>query len=129
MIAAVAWWLIPFLPVPFIEAFFLETFGTTPGKKLFNIQLIPANEGKIKYSQAFKRSFSVLIHGCGLGLPIIGLFCSVSAYSDLKKTGKTYWDSKYDFIVTHKKFGFFRYVLAVFILMIVIVVLQILLPS
>lgn len=115
--------IITFIIWLFIEAFFLSTWGTTPGKWLYNAKVRESSTGeKLIYSKALKRSFLVFWRGVAFGIPIILLFTHYAAYKELIKNGITTWDRDGGYIVTHEKIGIFRILLIilVFILMVLI---------
>lgn len=99
----------------FVEALLLSSFGTTPGKWLFKIQLAHTSGNPISYSQAMTRALKVWWRGLGIGFPIVGLITNVIAYERLKRYGITSWDREGDFVVAHEKIGIARILIAVVI--------------
>jgi len=97
----------------FIESFLLATTGTTPGKWLFNICLVPPKGEKPDYSTAFLRSIKVWWRGLGIGFPLVSLFTLAVAYSNLKKNGITTWDKDDGFTVVHGRIGLLRVLFAI----------------
>jgi len=92
-----------------VESLFLSTIGTTFGKWLLKVHLSPkGNIKKITFSSALKRSFRVWFKGLAIGFPIVSLFTSIAAYSDLTKRGITSWDKDGGFKVTHEKIGYIK---------------------
>jgi uncharacterized RDD family membrane protein YckC len=87
----------------FVEAFFLSTWGTTPGKWLCSTIVRDANSKKLTYSVALSRCFNVWIRGVGFGLPIVMLITQIVAHNKLTSQGITTWDSEGNFKVTHVK--------------------------
>lgn len=97
----------------FVEALLLSSFGTTPGKWLFKIQLAHASGNPISYSQALTRAIKVWWRGLGIGFPIVGLITNVVAYERLKRYGITSWDREGNFVVAHEKIGTARILVAI----------------
>jgi hypothetical protein len=96
----------------FVEATLLSVFGTTPGKLLFNIKLIPPSGSVPTFGSALARSVAVWWRGVGTGFPLISLFTLMSAHSRLKERGITSWDSDEGFSVVHERIGVARGLLA-----------------
>jgi len=92
----------------FVEAFFLSTWGTTPGKWFCKVLVRDAGGKKLTYSAALGRSFNVWIKGIGFGLPLVTMITEIVAYNKLTANGKTTWDAEGGFNVTHSKIGFIR---------------------
>ena len=103
----------------FAEAFCLSKWGTTPGKRLFEISISDDNGKLPTYSKALKRSFLVWWRGLGIGIPFIAFFTQIIAYSKLKKNGITTWDSDLNFTVSHKKISEGRWFIAIIVMLIV----------
>ena len=103
----------------FVEAFWLSSFGTTPGKWLLKIRLSPASGKSIKYSQALVRSFKVLVRGYGCGFPLVNTITCIVGYIRLKKNGITSWDREENVVGTHEKIGDLRIlvVMCVFVIL------------
>lgn len=89
----------------FIEAFLLSTWGTTPGKWFFNIEVRDKEQKKLKFQQALKRSFKVWSMGLGLGLSVIclPLFAILISYVHLIRKNVFPWDYKSDYAVSYKE--------------------------
>jgi hypothetical protein len=96
----------------FIESLLLSTIGTTPGKWLFKIRLIPPSGERPKYSTALSRSLKVWWRGLGMGFPFVSLITMTIAYEKLKKNGITTWDKDGGFIVVHERIGPLRVIVA-----------------
>jgi len=109
----------------FVEALLLSSFGTTPGKWLFKIQLAHASGNPISYSQALTRAINVWWRGLGIGFPIVGLITNVVAYERLKRYGITSWDREGNFVVAHEKIGTARILVAIAFFIIFFVVFSI----
>ncbi|MBL8499555.1 MAG: RDD family protein [Nitrosomonas sp.] len=97
----------------FIESLFLSTTGTTPGKWLFKIRLIPSSGETADYSTAFSRSFKVWWRGFGIGFPLVSLITLIVSYNKLTKNGITTWDRDSGFTVTHEQIGPLRVIFAI----------------
>lgn len=102
-----------------IEAILLSTWGTTPGKFIFNLQLTDLNNSKLKFNAALGRSLNVWMKGMGFGLPLITIITFINSYDTLKKNSVTAWD-KNKFILTHKKIGFIRWMVILIVVIFVI---------
>ncbi len=88
-----------------VEAFCLYAFGTTLGKALYGITVIPG-EKRIAFSQALRRSVLVWFKGLGMGIGIVAIFTQIVAYNNLKRNLTTTWDSDIGMSVTHSKPNF-----------------------
>jgi uncharacterized RDD family membrane protein YckC len=97
----------------FFEALLLSTWGTTPGKALLKTTVQKSNSSKITLTDAFKRSFRVWLRGLGTGFPLVSIFTLVLSYRTLNEFGQTTWDRDGGFVVTHKKIGTVRVLIAV----------------
>ena len=97
----------------FIESLFLSMFGTTPGKWLFKVRLIPPSGEKPDYSTALSRSFKVWWRGLGIGFPLASLITLIVAHGKLTKNGITSWDRDDGFSVMHERIGPLRIMVAV----------------
>jgi len=122
MIAAIILYLL-WIPC---EAISLAFTGTTPAKWLFGIRVIDASGAKLSFGSALQRSFLVFLQGEGLGIPVVTLFTRVFAYRRLTKTGTTLWDASVNSIVTHRRWGFFRALFCVIVVIAVLMFLSIL---
>jgi hypothetical protein len=100
----------------FVESLLLSTIGTTPGKWLLNIRLIPPRDNLPDFPAALGRSLKVYWRGYGIGFPFVSAITSASAYFDLKKQGTTSWDREEGFRVVHKPIGPIRGIVAVLFL-------------
>ena len=91
-----------------VEPLVLSIFQTTPGRALFNTQLVYQKGQQIPLGAAYGRTLRVYIKGMGLGLPIIYLIAHVVAYLHLKEHGTTTWDQQGGFEVRHGKLSGLR---------------------
>lgn len=97
----------------FIESLFLSTIGTTPGKWLFKIRLIPPSGETPDYSTALSRSFKVWWLGFGIGFPLVSFITLLVSYNKLTKNGITRWDRDSGFTVAHERIGPLRVIFAI----------------
>jgi uncharacterized RDD family membrane protein YckC len=65
--------IITFTMMLFIEPFMLATWGNTPGKLIFGLELKNSEGNKFTYKEAFTRTFLVIFYGYGLGIPVYNL--------------------------------------------------------
>lgn len=85
----------------FIEAILLCTWGTTPGKWLFNVTIRNADGKKLGFVSALKRSIWVWSYGMGFGIPFITPLGLINQYRKLTKMKSTTWDRKLKLNVWH----------------------------
>lgn len=97
----------------FIEALFLSTAGTTPGKWLFKTRIVAPHGNALDYSTALSRSFKVWWRGLGIGFPLASLITLIVAHGKLTKNGVTTWDRDDGFTITHERIGALRVIVAV----------------
>ncbi len=90
------------------EAMFLAVSGTTPAKWVFGIRVLDANGLRMSFGVSLKRAILVWAQGDGFGVPFITLFTRIFAYSRLKSTGTTRWDTSVNSVVVHKHWGVMR---------------------
>ena len=105
-----------------VEPLVLSIFQTTPGRALFNTQLVYQKGQPIPLGAAYGRTLRVYIKGMGLGLPIIYLIAHVVAYLHLRKHGTTTWDRDGGFEVRHGKLSGLRitFIVLIFLTMAVL---------
>ncbi|MCB1066006.1 MAG: RDD family protein [Verrucomicrobiae bacterium] len=85
----------------FIEGALIHTFGTTPGKALFNIRVTSADGSLLPLIKGFGRSFFVWVVGFGMGLfPFILIGMSIGI-AMLQFAGSTLWDRQLESRVHH----------------------------
>jgi uncharacterized RDD family membrane protein YckC len=97
----------------FVEAILLSTLGTTPGKWLFRIKLLPPTGLVPTYPAAVSRSIAVWWRGLGTGFPVVSLCTLIFAKSRLRENGITSWDKDEGFTVVHQRIGTTRSVVAI----------------
>ncbi|MCK5236678.1 MAG: RDD family protein [Deltaproteobacteria bacterium] len=88
-----------------LEALFLASWGTTPGKWLFGISVKKSTGVRLLYLAALKRSLLVGIRGYAFEMPLISFFTHYSSYIRLGRTGTTHWDTSVGSMVTHSKWS------------------------
>jgi uncharacterized RDD family membrane protein YckC len=97
----------------FIEALLLSSFGTTPGKLLFNIKVHRKDGGRLNYMEAMNRSMIVWILGIGIGLAFFQILAMTIALFYLLRKGETLWDRLLGNQVHHRPLGPQKIILAV----------------
>ena len=107
-----------FIPFEFfvwipIEAVFLSTLGTTPGKYFLKTTLKAGRKKTLPFFLALKRSFNVWFRGFGMGIVGLNVFCLLIAYHKLKLQKITSWDREDHVEVTHHPIGRWRIYIAV----------------
>jgi uncharacterized RDD family membrane protein YckC len=83
----------------------------TPGKWLFGIRILPADDSKVSVWRAFDRGFTATTIGIGCYLPIVGWYAGVQSYRCLTETGSTVWD-RGKFRVVHDSLQWRRFMIA-----------------
>ena len=111
-----------------IEAALLSTWGTTPGKWLFNVTLRVDEVKKLKFMPALERSISVWFFGIGMGIPLVCIPGMIMQYKKLLGMKATSWDNKKKFTVNHGYLRGFKTTIAVLIYA-VFVIIQIIVPQ
>jgi len=87
-------WFVPLQALAWVavEAWLLSTFGTTPGKWLFNLHL-RGNDGALpSFTRALKRAFFIWVFAWGLGHPQWALFGSLISLMLYLQNGRMVWD-------------------------------------
>lgn len=74
----------------FPESLLLWTTGTTPGKWLFSLRILPP--GGIGFFRAVKRSISVWCHGMAIGIPFLLPVTFAMAFRTLSRSKAAIWD-------------------------------------
>lgn len=101
--------LIFFLPLMVLfEAIIIAIFGNTPGKAILNIKIANRAGENLNFTEALKRVFYLYIHGLGMGMPILSQLTCLQQYFKLKKDGKTSWDKKFNYSITHSRISTLR---------------------
>ena len=96
-----------------LEAIFIPVFGTTFGKWLFNIRVVPGNMEPLNFFRLIKRSFHVWYRGFGVGIGIIALFSCYFSYKAIKEYGTVRWDDENDLIVQYGRISPLRLIVLV----------------
>ena len=96
-----------------VESSLLSTWGTTPGKWLLKTTLRDSTGGKLSFSSALTRSFSVWGRGLGIGFPIASLITLIIAHNSLLKEGITSWDREGSFVISHNRIGPIRIIVLI----------------
>ncbi len=88
-----------------IEAVFLSTIGTTPGRWIFGIRLRTRTGEKLGFGDAVERSLRLGFAGLGMSIPFINLFTLFISYYKLCVTRSTSWDEAVGSTVSHARWG------------------------
>ncbi len=113
-------WNILIIVILFVEPLTMAIFGNTPGKALFSIKVTNNLGGNLTFKEAFKRCLNIWVKGLAFGIPLISLITIYNSYEFLNNYGKTSWDKRYNFIVTHKHIGIFKLLIIILIFLIYI---------
>lgn len=89
-----------FISVIILEGFLLSSWGYTPGKYLFAIQVRKASLEKLSFAEVAKRTWLVILEGLWLMIPFFSIIGCFASFMRLSKKGKTSWDEKGGFIIT-----------------------------
>lgn len=90
-----------FLSLVPIEAIVLAAFGTTPGKSLFGIRVVPREGDRLSFAQSLSRAARVMVLGLGLGLTPLTLIAGIASFMRLRSRGITLWDEQMGLRVEH----------------------------
>ena len=85
----------------FIEAVAISTWGSTPGKWLFNVTIQDSAGKKPSFKSALSRSILVWFLGIGMGIPVVCFWGLGVQYNYLLKAKATSWDSKQKLTIKH----------------------------
>jgi uncharacterized RDD family membrane protein YckC len=97
----------------FIEALLISSFGTTPGKLLFDIKVTQKKGGRLNYMEAMNRSMFIWILGVGIGIAFLQIIAMAIALFYLLSRGETLWDRLLNTQVHHRPLGPGRIILAI----------------
>ena len=88
-----------------IEATFISVWGTTPGMRLFSLEVKNADGSKLSLPKALLRSLLIFIEGSAVGLPFFGLLFIAWGINLLKLliTGTAFWDDQLSIAVVKKQ--------------------------
>ncbi len=83
------------LPMLLLEALFLSKWGTTPGKRLMGINLLPHRQTvPLTFGRALHRSFLVFFLGVGMYIFPLSLLMAAFTAWRLKHSPITLWDAR-----------------------------------
>lgn len=86
-----------------LEAQFLATWGTTPGKWLLKTKVRDKNNNKLSLKTALIRG--LLVWFFGLGMTFFKEIAELLSFYSLKRNGITIWDKYLNCNVIHEDFG------------------------
>ncbi|QBG85416.1 RDD family protein [Xanthomonas oryzae] len=86
-------------------AIWIGLCGTTPGKWLFGVRVLRADGYALGFADALRREGRVFVFGMGLCVPLISMMTQLFALVKLINAGKTSWDLKAGWVVTHRPTG------------------------
>ncbi|MEZ5324121.1 MAG: RDD family protein [Verrucomicrobiales bacterium] len=101
LVTSTGLWILATYVWVFIESWLLSTYGTTPGKFLFNLRVVHEDGSLMTYKQALRRSLTVWLRGYGLGIFPLREMLSVMSFIALMQDGKTPWDEQQSLNVAH----------------------------
>jgi hypothetical protein len=106
------------------EAFCMNVFGTSLGKRLYGITITRTAEEGFALRVSFQRAFAVWVRGLGMGFPLVSLFTLGTAHRTLTREGQTSWDRDFQCTASHKELSFLRWlsIFAVWLLVLAIYV-------
>jgi hypothetical protein len=99
----------------FVEAGFLMSWGTTPGKAILGVWVRKTNGHKLTYGEGLSRAFSVWLLGMGAGLPLVMIVTWIVACVKLSNNKVTSWDRRGRIVVHHKNVNWLRILITVII--------------
>lgn len=77
-----------------IEPVLLSRFGTTPGKMFFGLRVSAESGARLKWREAFHRTWIVLKKGLGFYIPIYCLVREYKSYRDCKAGENLEWEEE-----------------------------------
>lgn len=77
-----------------IEPWLLSAFGTTPGKWILGLKVHDGQGNRLSYDAALRRTGGVLLHGCGLEIPIYSQYRSWKSYRAIKEGEYLDWEEE-----------------------------------
>ena len=102
-------WVIELVLLLCFEPLFLSRLGTTPGKWILGLSLMTQNDRKLTYSEAFSRTWRMLIYGLGLNLPFVSLYRLWRSYRLCTDKQTLHWEDSY--VLVQKKDTFWKLLL------------------
>ncbi|MEZ5589736.1 MAG: RDD family protein [Gammaproteobacteria bacterium] len=91
-----------------LEAILLATLGTTPGKWLYRLQVVDANQNKLPFKIALTRALKVWSVGMGWGALIIAPVLNVMWHGRVKQGKLTAWDAQCKSTIIEQPVSAFR---------------------
>lgn len=82
------------LPLVLIEAAFVASLGTTPGKAMLGVSVRDYRGNRLSFSTAFRRSLFVMVLGLGCFAPSLMLLALFFSWWWVRRFGFTPWDRK-----------------------------------
>ena len=82
------------LPMVLIEAAFVGTLGTTPGKAMLGVSVRDYQGNRLSFSTAFRRSLFVMVLGLGCFAPSLMALTLFFSWWWVRRFGFTPWDRK-----------------------------------
>lgn len=82
------------LPLVLIEAAFVATLGTTPGKAMLGVSVRDYLGHRLSFSTAFRRSLFVMVLGLGCFAPSLMVLALFFSWWWVRRFGFTPWDRK-----------------------------------
>ena len=99
----------------FLDAAFVTTFGTTPGKWLAGLHIVDSEGARPKPGRSLARSMLVYAFGWGFGLPLLTLLSWVCTIVRVRQVGNAVWDGQLKTRVLGRRVSKFRLALMVVI--------------
>jgi uncharacterized RDD family membrane protein YckC len=82
-----------------IDAGFMARFGTTFGKKIFNIRVETESGERLTFTQVLKRNFGVWTFGLALGFPLLTTVAAFLNYRRATHGKRCIWDEGHRYLV------------------------------
>lgn len=82
------------LPMVLIEAAFIGTLGTTPGKAILGVSVRDYQGNRLSFATAFRRSLFVMVLGLGCFAPSLMALALFFSWWWVRRFGFTPWDRK-----------------------------------
>lgn len=82
------------LPLYFAEGWLLHVFGTTPGKKLFGIEVSLLDGSRLSVGQGISRSLQLFFFGMGFMYSVLPPVLMAVSWYHLRSRGLTIWDAR-----------------------------------
>lgn len=91
-----------FVPIwHLLEAYFINQWGSTPGKALVGIHITDSEGNRLTTGASIRRSLGVYVLGLGCYLFPISIVASLFGYYFLKKNRRSFWDVSAESYVHH----------------------------